>query len=211
MTAPDKTEPIFLESVKAKDGVYFNLELHEKRIYRSFGSLGRKPDFSLSKILPEPPSRGLFKARVLYPADPPRTTIEPYGFPRLDSLALMEDDGMEYPLKFLDRSRIRRLKESCPASDFILCVKGFVTDSSIANLVFENGDGLFTPATFLLPGTKREFLLRRGVAREAEIRKEDLKNYSKAYFINAMIDIEDDVSVPLRPPFFRENGKGAAS
>jgi 4-amino-4-deoxychorismate lyase len=47
--------------------------------------------------------------------------------------------------------------EGC--DDIIIVRNGFVTDASYANLIFRKGDEWFTPATFLLAGTMRAFLL----------------------------------------------------
>ena len=86
-------------------------------------------------------------------------------------------------------------KENC---DDILVVKnGLVTDTSFTNVVFESDKGLFTPSTYLLPGTKRQTLLKERVIKEKVIRIEDIEDYRKLYLINAMMGIEDNISIPI--------------
>jgi 4-amino-4-deoxychorismate lyase len=46
-----------------------------------------------------------------------------------------------------------------------------------------------TPASPLLRGTKRQLLLERGVIQEEDITVNNLKQFQKVGFINAMIDI----------------------
>jgi 4-amino-4-deoxychorismate lyase len=189
--------PLFLESVKALGGEYHNLGLHQARINRASRAYGLE-GFVLADILPKPPPKGLFKLRLLWPFPPGGARFEfvPYQFPKLDALRLIEHPGASYPHKYIDRRALSALKAVCGASDFILTQNGLVTDSSVANLVFQNGDGLFTPDSFLLPGVKRAALLRRGAVRERRITAQDISSYDKVFFINAMIDIEDGVSLP---------------
>jgi 4-amino-4-deoxychorismate lyase len=72
-----------------------------------------------------------------------------------------------------------------------------VADSSYSNLVFRNKQGdWITPATYLLPGTKRAFLLKNKMIAEQEISIADIKKYSEVKLINAMIDIEDTSGIP---------------
>ena len=54
---------------------------------------------------------------------------------------------------------------------------------------------MFTPKTFLLEGTKRKSLINSGVIKEKDITIADMPKFRKVYLINAMIDIDDDISV----------------
>ena len=72
-----------------------------------------------------------------------------------------------------------------------------MTDTSFTNVVFESDKGLFTPSTYLLPGTKRQTLLKERVIKEKVIRIEDIEDYRKLYLINAMMGIEDNISIPI--------------
>ena len=70
-----------------------------------------------------------------------------------------------------------------------------VTDSSSANLVFRSANGLYTPKDFLLPGTKRKYLLDCGKITEASIGINDIGSFDSVHFVNAMMDLEDNVKV----------------
>jgi 4-amino-4-deoxychorismate lyase len=47
---------------------------------------------------------------------------------------------------------------------------------------------LYTPTTFLLKGTKREFLLSKGLISERELRIENIFECESFYMINAMVE-----------------------
>ncbi len=72
---------------------------------------------------------------------------------------------------------------------------GFVTDTSYANIVFWDGGKWITPTSPLLHGTARDRLLDSNQITEAEIAIDDLKNYSKAKIINAMIDMDEGYDI----------------
>jgi 4-amino-4-deoxychorismate lyase len=186
--------------VKLRGGEYRHLRLHQARLERTWReAFGGAPGFRLSDFLPTPPDGGLYRARLSYPGPegPPTATLHPYSFPSLETLKLVPDPGVDYRFKLLDRSALDALKASCGASDFVLVRDGGLTDSSIANLVFEGDGGFFTPEGFLLRGVKWESLLESGRVGVRRIGPESLGLYRKAYFVNAMIDLEDDVSVPV--------------
>ncbi|MDR1039940.1 MAG: hypothetical protein LBR80_07190 [Deltaproteobacteria bacterium] len=202
----DRGPQCFLETVKLQGRRYRLLDLHQARFERTWRvAFGEAPGFRLSDSLPEPPDDGLYRARAVYPGPDgiPVWTLWPYVFPRLETLRLARDTGVDYSSKLLDRSALDAIKASCGATDFILVRDGGLTDSSIANLVFEGDGGFFTPDGCLLAGVKRESLLASGRIRERFIGPESLGLYRKVYFVNAMIDLEDDVSVPtdrILPP-----------
>lgn len=89
--------------------------------------------------------------------------------------------------------------------DIIIVKNGLVTDASSSNLVFVRDGNFVTPADCLLPGTKRQLLLDKGMIRQEKVRVEDIWHYDSVLFINAMIDIEDgrgivtDNIIPCRP------------
>jgi 4-amino-4-deoxychorismate lyase len=185
--------------VKLLDGEYRLLELHQRRLERTWkAAFGSAPGFRLADFLPQPPDCGLYRARAVYPGPdgPPVVTLHAYTFPRPATLRLVGDPGIDYRYKLLDRGALDAMKASCGASDFIVVRDGGLTDCSIANLVFEATDGLFTPEGCLLEGVKRESLLASGRVSVRRIGPGDLRGYRKVLLVNAMIDLEDDVSVP---------------
>lgn len=186
----------FSEAIKCKDGILHNLPYHQARVDRTrtkFG--GGKTD--LTDILSEIPAharRGTFKCRVVYGAAAESVEFIPYSFRRIATVGIVENDSIEYGYKYTDRSLLNALLGETGCDDIIIIQRRLVTDAFSSNLVFESAGGdLFTPDTCLLPGTKRQFLLDTGRIAERRITLDDIWLYDRIRFINAMIDLEDDV------------------
>lgn len=190
---------MFSEAIKIKDGVFYNLEGHSARMDRTCRHFFNQPlGFDLSpSMLIDPPSSGLVKCRLIYSKKIQSVEYTVYNFRHIKSLALVRADEICYPFKYVDRQAIQQLSASVGTDDILMVQGGYITDSCFANVVFQGPGGLFTPATCLLPGTKRELLLRQGRIEERLIMVADLEQFEKIYFINAMIDLEDEVYVPL--------------
>ena len=71
--------------------------------------------------------------------------------------------------------------------DIIIEKKGFITDTSIANLAFYDGEQWFTPKNPLLEGTMRAKLLDEGFLQTREIKRSEISHYTKVALMNAMI------------------------
>lgn len=99
---------------------------------------------------------------------------------------------IDYHMKYADRSGLDRLKSLVGDGEEPLIVqKGFVTDTTFANVVFQRHDGkLVTPRKPLLEGTKRARLLAEGIIYEQDITPYELVEFRKFYLINAMRDID---------------------
>ena len=67
---------------------------------------------------------------------------------------------MNYDLKYFDRKIFDDLKKNIKADDILIIKNGFITDTSIANILFFDGKKWITPKKPLLKGTVRERLLR---------------------------------------------------
>ncbi len=83
----------------------------------------------------------------------------------------------------------RALAEWPDADEVVLWnERGEITECCTANLVIAKDGQLITPplASGLLPGTYREYLLRKGIIRERVIEKTDLQNCSRIYLVNAV-------------------------
>ncbi|MDR2386231.1 MAG: aminotransferase class IV, partial [Deltaproteobacteria bacterium] len=168
----------------------------ERTCQRFFGG---GPEFKLEEVLPRHlPKVGLFKVRLIYGPKVDLIEAAPYEVKKIKTLEVVWAKPFDYGHKYLDRGQINRLKANSQADDIIIVMDGLVTDSSIANLVFKNEKGLFTPEKCLLPGIKREFLLKKGLIKSKNIKVEDLSQYSGLSLINAMIDLEDQVGLPVQ-------------
>lgn len=194
------TEPFFIETIKVVDGKFLNLSYHMDRMNRTMISFFNTTMFVELWIgdIPQELRVGLVKCRIVYSYRSVQVEYERYNFREIKSLKLVTDNTIDYSFKYKDRTAINSLyaiKEGC--DDILIIKDGFITDTSFANVVFENESGLYTPSTYLLAGTKRNQLLKEGVIKEAEIQEENIRDYSKLYLINAMIDIEDDISLDI--------------
>ncbi len=179
-----------VETIKIFNGEIYNLNYHQNRFERSYEiCFNKKPFSSLQKAIsiPDEFSQGLVKLRFIYGKDQYQLDFSPHRPSPINTLKVIEDNKIDYSLKFKNRSQINRLFEHRGDCDDILIVKnGFITDTSIANIIFYSGDEWITPATPLLRGTCREKLLTEGKIREAIIQIDDLHRFANFSLINAM-------------------------
>lgn len=191
--------PRFIESIRVCDGKFCSLEWHLRRMRQTIAYWQYPLDLSiLSWQVPEELGSGIFKCRIVYDSQIREITYSPYQPRIIRSLKLVDGDELDYAFKYEDRSvimRLLQLKESC--DDILITKGGYITDTSYSNVVLENSEGLFVPHTFLLNGTRRQRLLSEGIVRERAIRPSDLGQYHRLYLINALIGLEEDVSLPL--------------
>jgi len=190
-----------LESIKLKNGFAFHLSLHQERMNRSYMALfGSACPIELWEcvehlILPE---TGLYKCRLTYGNGVFAHEIQAYIPQQISSLMLINDDAIEYAHKFSDRTHLNNLLKQKGRADEILIVKnGLISDASYANVIFWDGRDWFTPKTPLLKGIQRERLLIDGWIHAIDIKPSDLASYQKVALINALLDFEDKIEVPI--------------
>lgn len=185
---------LLFESIKLKDGEYFNLLYHEQRMNRSLKELcGLQVNIDLEEILrnAKTPQHGLYKCRILYNDQAKEIEFAPYQVRPVRTLRVIEDDRISYEFKFNDRKAINQLFELRNDCDDILIVKrGVVTDSSIANIIFKRNKTWYTPSNPLLKGTMRSKLLERKLIQEEEIPLVEISNFESFKLINAMLEFE---------------------
>jgi 4-amino-4-deoxychorismate lyase len=116
---------------------------------------------------------------------------------------MVVDNEIDYQFKYTDRARLEELKRRTKADEILIVKNGYITDTSFSNIIFFDWENKWvTPATPLLKGTKRKELLEKGMIHEKEIRPYDLKDFTKARLINAMLDIEDGEEIETGNIFF---------
>ena len=191
---------LFSEAIKLKDGVLYNLPYHQRRMNETTQTFYRtKADLSVIKAMVlARMNSGLYKCRVLYSDKIEKVEFIPYIFRNPETVAVVADDEIDYAYKYADRSRIDSLLQKSGCDDMIIVKNGLVTDAASSNLVFKSQEGLFTPKNYLLPGTKRQFLLDRGKIKERDITVNDLQAFDTVYFINAMVDLADGIKKEIR-------------
>lgn len=189
-----------IETLKIKEGEVYNIDFHNRRMNSARRKLfGCKDEIDLSGELRAAPSQGLIKCRVLYDSTIHEIQFIPYVLPVIHSLQVVRNGQIEYPFKYENRKALEALFEQKKQSDDMLIIKnGQATDTYFCNVVFEKSDGLlYTPANCLLKGTKRQQLLELGKIKERPIKETDIPGYERVYLINALIDLEDRISVEM--------------
>lgn len=186
---------LLIESLKLKDGVLFNLEYHQSRLNRSLDELFPQSDgIDLKREIEitEAFNNGTYKVRVSYGREIKKVEIDPYTFRTIKSLKVVHHNSIDYHLKYSERPLLHKLyMEKGECDDIIIIKNGYVTDSFVANLLFFDSERWFTPTTPLLMGTKRQWLLDKGLIVERQIREENIADYRKVGLVNAMIEMEE--------------------
>jgi 4-amino-4-deoxychorismate lyase len=193
---------LLVETIKVADGKLLNISFHNERMIRTLYMIfGITVNYRLEEILkvPDLASIGIFKCRVIYDQRSVNFDFLPYSLKKINSLKLVNGDDVCYPYKYADRTKINSLYEMRGDCDDIIIVKdGMITDSSYANLIFRDSKGGWeTPANYLLPGTRRAYLLKEKLISEQRISLTDIGKYSEVRLINAMIGIEDTSGIPV--------------
>ena len=181
----------FLETIKIVDGEIFNLEYHQKRYESVLESLDIKNIQNLGDFI-NPPAWGLYRCRLVYDKENIEVAYHEYKKREIKSLKLIFENDIEYAQKSTDRKGIEALFKAREEGDDILVIKNlFVTDTSIANIAFQTSSGEWvTPRNPLLKGTTRARLLDEGKIKEADIKVQELRGFSKVALLNAMIDFD---------------------
>lgn len=190
---------LFTEVIKLKDGVLYNLEYHRARVARTLAAFGMSQiDFAIVEdAVPSNCTNGLYKCRVMYSNKIEVVEFTPYVFRKIETAELVVDNNIEYSYKYADREHLNDLKATSNCDEIIIVKRGFITDSSYTNLVLKQGIEYFTPKECLLLGTKRQSLIDAGIIKLRSIRVDELSTYDSLHFINAMIDLEDNISCSI--------------
>ena len=195
------TFPLF-ESCCILNGILQNPEFHSGRFLASFQKFyGKKPTYGLYDDidLPLEYQSGRVKLRISYGKDDKQHTLHHYEKQRVERLRLIYDNGIDYELKFEDRSDLNQLYTKKGNCDDILIIKNrCVTDTSYANIAFFNGAKWFTPSTFLLAGTKRAALLKARQIEPVHITLDNLYDYRGYQLLNALLDFDPKTYIPIQ-------------
>lgn len=192
---------LLFETIRIEDGKVMYPRWHEARMSRSRIELWDMHDpVSLSRIIevPEDMKAGLVRCRITYGPDPESITFSRYKRRHVTSLKMVECNHIDYHLKRADRSLLDELfslRGNC--DEIIIIKKGLITDTSVSNLIFFDGDQWYTPETPLLKGTCRERLLKEGKIKEKHIRPCDLDQFSGFKMINAMRYATEESMTPV--------------
>ena len=196
----------FIETIRIKDGVAENLQLHNRRmndtrkylflqhhdcIRQKDSSLledSQFKDLCLEDYISPSEYHELTRCRVVYSDKIEKVEYFPYTIREIKSLRLVEDDDVEYTFKSEDRTVLdRNFAKRGDTDDVVIVRNGLLTDTSIANIALCRDGVWYTPRTPLLKGTRREALLSRGMLVEKDIPVSGIYEYTKIRLFNAMI------------------------
>ena len=178
-----------IETIKIEHNIAHNIHYHQARFDRTRKELwGAQESIELSKEI-NAPTQALYKCRITYGEKIEKIEYLPYVKKLPQSFTLVESE-LDYRYKFADRSAIEALKAQKEQEEIIITKKGYLTDTSIANIALLKGEEWFTPKRALLRGTMRAKLLDKGLIKEKDIKIEDLEKYTNFALINAMLGFE---------------------
>ena len=170
--------PLFIETVRWSAGRYRLSDLHAMRMARTSPAIRKLVEGGLDRYLPPVPvdlQGATLKCRLTYDTEIRCIELEPYTPKIIRSLRMVEDNTIDYHLKYADRSRLNALAALRGEADDIIIVRnGLIADTSYANLVFRAADALLTPSTPLLRGVMITHLLADGIIKEAPLTPADL-------------------------------------
>ena len=188
---------MFIETIKILDGKVYNIEWHNKRYNQT-----RLDIFELNNSINlieyiNPPPIGLFRCRIVYDIDIISIEYIPYS-PKINNSFKIVQSNIEYKYKYSNRDKLNNLKDSANGYDEIIIEKnGLLTDTTIANIAFFDGNNWITPKTPLLRGTVREKLINIGFLIPKDINSDDLKHFFNFALMNAMIGFQIQKNITI--------------
>ncbi len=183
----------FIESIKLKEGLFCNLEYHQKRVNESLRKYYPGAEINLFQIsIPRAFVNGLFKTRIVYSDIIHQIDFIPYKIRSINKLQIIESNDVDYSFKYQNRETLDEIFSKRGLCDDVIISKfGMITDTSYSNIVLYDEKNYYTPKNPLLKGTKRQYLIDNHVIKEKEIYVNQIKEYSKIYLINSMINLGD--------------------
>ena len=190
-----------IESIAVKDGELLNLKWHEERYQKSilalYGHQAVNPLLEGCEI--NIPAKGYYKLRIAYSDAKKEWTLSPYSAAIINTLKVVEDNNINYHLKYSDRKHLNQLFDLRGVCDDILIIKnGCISDTFAGNILFYDGKEWLTPDTPLLKGTCRSRLLFDNIIKAQRIKPQDLYHFSHFQIINALRPFQPEHKIPIR-------------
>jgi len=196
---------LLFETIKILDGEPRHLYWHNIRLNRSrreFWHPTNEIDLTEMIRVPEEFRTGLVSCNVYYEKEVQNITFKAYIRREIRRLRLVFPQFVDYHVKYTDRSVLEfLLTQKGECDDIIIVMNGFLTDTSVSNLIFFNGNDWITPENPLLTGVTRERLLSEGKIKTGKIRDTDLNKYEGCKLINAMREPEYEPLIPVQAIF----------
>jgi len=187
---------LFFETISIENGQAKNLEYHQKRLdqtqinhWKNYKKINLKNVINL----PIEFQSAWLKFRVFYAQDLLKTDYQLYTPLEVKSLFVI-DSELDYTYKSTNRKELDALRQQAKkyADEVLIAKNGFITDTSYSNVAFFDGKQWFTPTTYLLNGTQRQFLLDQKILLETDIRTSDVHKFQKILLYNSMLGFEEN-------------------
>jgi 4-amino-4-deoxychorismate lyase len=173
-----------IETIRYSGGKPLNIEYHLRRINASRPEWDRIAMVESIRV----PDDLTYKVRIVYDKTTYTINVEPYTIRPVRTLKLVIDNNIVYDHKYEDRKELNVLFSRRNDCDDVLIVKnGVITDTSYSNVIFRKNDKWFTPGTYLLNGTMRQYLLDKRLISETTITPANITQFSHFKLINAML------------------------
>jgi len=190
-----------IETIKIINNKFQHIDYHNQRLNFSRLSIwncNEELDISKAVQLPILDKNTVYKCRIIYNETITQVEILPYVIRPISSLKIVFDNEIDYCFKYKNRTLLTQLfqqKENC--DDILIIKNGLITDTYYCNIAFDDGQKWFTPASPLLRGTQRQYLLDEQVIFEKNIKLTDLNNFHRAKLFNAMINWKDAIIIEM--------------
>ena len=191
---------LIFETVKWADGAPRLLPWHQERVGKAMELYGAAdapvPDLAAVLASCPGPGSGIYKCHITYDTQGrvKAPVVAPYRPRRVKNLVCVDAPHLDYSCKWEDRTALEAVGAGLGGDEEALILRnGLVTDTRYSNVVFGDGCRWVAPETFLLPGTKRAFLLERGRMECRPLKAEDVKKFRFCSLVNAMLDPGDVV------------------
>lgn len=176
----------FLETLLIKDNQIHNLKLHNKRMNKTIEEYFEvDSNIDLSKHINIIDNK-TYRCRIIYDISVISVELVPYKKTPINSFEIIEDDNIDYSLKYLDRSTIENLKNQTTCDDIIIVKNNLITDTSIANIAIKLDDIWYTPKKPLLKGIMRELLIKSNKLIEKDISVKLFKSAQEFAIMNSL-------------------------
>jgi len=196
---------LLFETIKIENGQIENIEWHNQRCNKSRAELFNAKALLNLETFITPPLTGLYRCRITYKHNIHSVEYIPYT-PKIFNEFTIVKSQIDYTYKYDDREELNNLQKLYK-DEIIIEKDGFLTDTSIANIAFYNGQEWLTPKTPLLAGTMRAKLLHNRLLISKDIKKEELQNFSHFALMNAMIGFQIQKNVNIHEDVQRNKGK----
>jgi len=196
---------LLFETIAVIDFVPHRLEYHQDRMDRSYMHFYKKANpFNLKSLFDKKLvlSSCVYKWKIEYNEQNIHSTLTEYIPRHINTVKFIKINAdFDYSYKFVNRTYFDLLKTENHEFDELIFVKnGFLTDATYANVVLEhiNTGELHTPIIPLLNGTKRQSLINDKKVILKSINVENIFEYKRILFINAMLDLNSNTHLQVR-------------